>query len=135
MAKLEAFTDDILNLLRSAGLTVFAEYEQLLTPVPAEPFLTAAPRKLTCGEAIAFRGGSAVPVTLTLSLRMHMTVSAPGDACAEIMEQTVIPAITAAGYDIRSAEFHAPEYQKTVDRMVSETVFVIGGLWMFLPDE
>ena len=134
MGKLEELTDDILDLLRNAGLTVFAEYEHAVTPVPETPFLTAAPKKLTCGDTVPYRGGKAVAVTLSLVLRLHLPVSEPGNASAEIMEQTVLPAITAANYDIRSMELRSPEYQKTLDRMVSEAALVIGGLWIFLPD-
>ena len=135
MAKLEEFTDSILTLLRSAGLTVFAEYEHPCTPPPDTLFLTAAPRKFSCGEPLPYPHGTAMPAALTLTLRLHSAVSDRSDTLAALTENTIIPLLVQQGFDIRSVQMSAPEYAKTLDRMVCETVLVIGGLFLILPDE
>lgn len=134
MTKLESFTDDIIALLRDAGLTVFAEYAHPAAPLPPVPFLTAAPRKLICGEPIPYADGIAMPVTLKLELRLHDTVHSKNNTLPAVMEETVFPVLTAQGYDIRSMELSAPEYTKALDRTICAAVLVIGGLFLILPD-
>lgn len=135
MAKLEEFTDSIIAVLRQAGLTVFAEYEKPLVPLPDKPFLTAAPRKFTCGEPLPYTDGIAMPAALTLSLRLHSAVAEKSNTLAETMEQRVIPVLVQQGYDMRSVEMGAPEYVRALDRMVCEAVLVIGGLFFINDDE
>ena len=134
MKKPEEFTDRIIALLREAGLTVFAEYAHPAAPLPPVPFLTAAPRKLLCGEPIPYADGIAMPVTLTLTLRLHDTVHPGNNTLPAVMEETVFPVLTAQGYDIRSMELSAPEYSKALNRTVCAAELVIGGLCLILPD-
>ena len=134
MKKPEEFTDHIIALLREAGLTVFAEYAHPAAPLPPVPFLTAAPRKLLCGEPIPYADGIAMPVTLTLDLRLHDTVHPGNSTLPAVMEKTVFPVLTAQGYDIRSMELSAPEYSKALNRTVCAAELVIGGLCLILPD-
>lgn len=128
MAYLETFLHDVTERLSAAGLTVEPEYPQNARPVPAKGlFVTAAVSAVRHEPPLAFSGGSAVPVQLTLRLRFHCGTDRDAAQLSVCWELTVLPVLLGMGLAVQSAAFGETVYDRTLDRFVREAQVQIAG--------
>lgn len=129
-------TDELLSALNQAGFPAFREYPQPRRSVPAGVFfMTAAEQELECGAAFPCEDGSAVPAVLTLRVRYHCRSDADMICFAEQADAVLRGQLRAKSWDIRRMHRGDIRYEKQIDRLVCETIWVLRGLVIDTLDE
>ncbi|MBQ8922912.1 MAG: hypothetical protein IJ060_12295 [Oscillospiraceae bacterium] len=113
------------GLLREAGLSAYSEFERNALPLPADTcFVTVGIANMQAERSI---GGSAIPVSLKLRVRVHTKTGVDASVSRDTV-QTVLAALSPGNDPYPAAEISAPVYQKQLDRLVTELNMQLDGL-------
>lgn len=125
----ETLSGALIEALRAAGIPAYPEYPQILKPLPAVPFfVTAAASETVFGLPLQSSFGDAVPVSMTIRLRLHGSPAADFSQYAEQTDACILQTLMQKNTDLREIRFGEIRYVKQIDRLVRETLLRVSGI-------
>ena len=124
----DKLTNSFITALNTADIPAYPEYPQILKPLPAVPFfVTVACVAIDCDTPLPSVFGDAVPVVLTLRLRLHCRTDAAFTDYADQVDACILQTVQQKNLDLQKLRFGELHYVRQIDRLVRETLLDISG--------
>ncbi len=124
----DTLTNSFITALNTAGIPAYPEYPQILKPLPTVPFfVTVAYIAIDCDAPLQSVFGDAVPVVLTLRLRLHCRTDAAFTDYADQVDTCILQTVQQKNLDLQKLRFGELHYVRQIDRLVRETLLDISG--------
>lgn len=128
MAAFSDFILDIISLLNQNGLPADIEYPHKSVDFSRDSAFCLVGLQAVCADMpLPCDGGSAAPVTLDVRFRIHCDPRLGAAYLGNLLENTIIPALSDHFYDLRALRMDAPAFDKQIGRLVLNAVCTVHG--------